>query len=181
MGWGACALYAPQLKAQPDARTIDRQIDLQLARRYQNARTLKRSPRAENVRDQEVKEIQAVVATLDKGYIVSIGAVIAGCRCEEGPACSDEITVALQKSERIVGMNLSKIEGKWQLGVLQRWDLKYQALEAKRFAAAVDRGKQQQSYAEELATLLSEMPQCAAKRTPGSLTEKDSHPEDPVR
>jgi len=35
-------------------------------------------------------------ATLDKGFIISIGAVVAGCRCEEGPACTDEVSVALQ-------------------------------------------------------------------------------------
>jgi hypothetical protein len=120
-----------------------------------------------------------VVATLDRGFITSIGGVVAGCHCEEGPACTDEISVALQKAGRTVGMNFSKIEGKWQLGELQKWDLKYQAVLAKyrdiSFAPARERGKLRQAYAEELATLLVEMPQCAANPPSGSPTPRDSH------
>jgi hypothetical protein len=185
VGLTACALFTPPLQAQPDVRTVYRQIDLQLARRYQNDRTSKRSPRAENIRDEEVREIQIAAATLDKGFIISIGAVVAGCRCEEGPACTDEVSVALQKSDHIVGINFSKIENKWQLGVLQKWDLKYQALEARRWdrrvVAAADKGKQQQSYAEELATLLSEMPQCATNVTPVLPTAKEVRSANPQR
>jgi hypothetical protein len=178
MGLCASALFAPQSRAQSDLRTIDRQIDAQFTRRYQNARTLKHSLRAENIRDEEVKEIQMVVAALDRGFITSIGGVVAGCHCEEGPACTDEISVALQKAGRTVGMNFSKIEGKWQLGELQKWDLKYQAVLAKyrdiSFAPARERGKLRQAYAEELATLLAEMPQCAANPTPSPPVPKDS-------
>jgi hypothetical protein len=178
MGLSASALFTPQLMAQSDLRTIDRQMDVQFMRRSQNARALKLSLRAENIRDEEVKEIQTVVATLDRGFITSIGGVVAGCHCEEGPACTDEVSVALQKTGRTVGMNFSKIEGKWQLGELQKWDLKYQAVLAKYNVpvAARDRGKQRQAYAEELATLLNEMPQCAANSTAGPPAAKDSHP-----
>ena len=133
VGLCASALFTPPSRAQSDLRTIDRQIDAQFTRRYQNARTLKHSLRAENIRDEEVKEIQMVVATLDRGFITSIGGVVAGCHCEEGPACTA-------------------------------------------FAPARERGKLRQAYAEELATLLVEMPQCAANPPPGPPTPKDSHP-----
>jgi hypothetical protein len=164
----ATAPSASWSETQADPRTVDRQIDARLSSRFQNARLLNRSMRAENIRDEEVRELQSVIATLDKGSITSIGPVIAGCRCEEGPACTAEVTVALHKPGQSVGMNFSRIEGKWQLGMVQKWDLKYEAAQARywnRRVPAAERGKQQQVYAEELATLLAEMPQCAANAT----------------
>jgi hypothetical protein len=52
VGLCASALFTPPSRAQSDLRTIDRQIDAQFTRRYQNARTLKHSLRAENIRDE---------------------------------------------------------------------------------------------------------------------------------
>jgi hypothetical protein len=176
----ATELLASWSVGQSDPRTVDRQIDAKLSSRYQNARSLNRPMRAENIRDEEVRELQSVIATLDKGAITNIGPVIAGCHCEEGPACTAEVTVALHKPGQSVGMNFSKIEDKWQLGLLQKWDLKYQAAQARyrtRKIPAAERGKQQQVYAEELATLLAEMPQCAANSTPATPTPAVGHAE----
>lgn len=176
----ATELLASWSVAQSDPRAVDRQIDAKLTSRYQNARSLNRSMRDENIRDEEVKELQIVIATLDKGSITSIGPVIAGCHCEEGPACTAEVTVALHKPGQSVGMNFSRIEGKWQLGLLQKWDLKYGAAQARywnRRVPAAERGKQQQAYVEELATLLAEMPQCAANSTLVTPTSTVGHAE----
>jgi hypothetical protein len=47
--------------------------------------------REPNVSDEEVREIQAATHEVFPGSIVNIFAVVTGCLCEEGWACSDQL------------------------------------------------------------------------------------------
>lgn len=88
--------------------------------------------RAENINDEEVREIQTAVSSLLPGAIVNISGVVTGCPCEDGPACSDQVWVVAYRPEWTKGLQLSKISGHWTVGALQQWWLDYDKLEAER-------------------------------------------------
>jgi hypothetical protein len=78
--------------------------------------------RYENISDEEVREIQAVVAEIKPGAIVHIGAVTEGCVCEDGPTCSHEAWIVAYESRRSTGFRMSRMMGHWVIGPLQTWE-----------------------------------------------------------
>src|SRR5690242_17373366 len=46
-----------------------------------------------NLSDGEVREIQAIAGKFAMNSMVNISPVIAGCACEEGPLCTDQVYV----------------------------------------------------------------------------------------
>lgn len=88
--------------------------------------------RQENIRDDEVRQIQAAASLVVPKAIINISAVVTGCPCEEGPSCSDQVWILAHQSERTTGLQLSKISGQWTIGAVQRWWLEYEKLEARR-------------------------------------------------
>jgi hypothetical protein len=88
--------------------------------------------RAENLTDDEVREIQAAVTAVRPGTIVNIGAVVTGCPCEDGPSCTDQVWVVAYRPEKSTGFNLSKVDHHWVLGAAQIWWLEYEKLQASR-------------------------------------------------
>jgi hypothetical protein len=88
--------------------------------------------RTENIRDQEVREIQSVMSQLQPGALVNIGTVVTGCPCEDGPSCTDQVWVVAYRPDESVGLVLSRIDGRWGIGPLQQWWLDSDDLEARR-------------------------------------------------
>lgn len=84
--------------------------------------------RYENISDLEVREIQRVADTLNPGAIVEIGGVTEGCPCEDGPLCTNQVWVVSHRPEQAKGFMLSRIEGHWTLGAVQKWWLEHEAL-----------------------------------------------------
>jgi len=82
-------------------------------------------PRETNISDDEVREIQAVMAPFHSAGMVSIGTVVTGCTCEEGAECTDQVWVTVPASPVPRGYLLSRINNLWTIGVGQRWWLDY--------------------------------------------------------
>ncbi len=81
-----------------------------------------------NISDDEVREVQLAVSEVLPRAIVNISAVTVGCPCEDGPLCTDQVWILATRSERTHGLLLSRIQGKWMIGPVQRWWLRYEAL-----------------------------------------------------
>lgn len=88
--------------------------------------------RTDNIRDEEVQEIQLVLAQVRPGAIVNIGTVVSGCPCEDGSACSDQVWVVAHSPGTSVGLLLSRINAHWMIGPVQHWWLDREDLEARR-------------------------------------------------
>lgn len=85
--------------------------------------------RSENISDDEVREIQALMAPFHKTGMVSIGTVVRGCPCEEGSECTDQVWVMVPASPAPRGFLLSRINKLWTFGIGQRWWLDYEQFE----------------------------------------------------
>jgi len=114
--------------------------------------------RAENITDEEVREIQAAMSSLFPGAIVNIGGVVTGCPCEEGGGCTDQVWVVAYRPERSRGLQLSRISGHWIVGPQQQWWLDYERLEGA-YRKISDR-KALQDYLAEQDKLYERYPSC---------------------
>lgn len=118
-----------QLTQSPESQalTIQWQKGLQAGNVHRRrAETAYRSPgplRAVNINDEEVRQIEAVVHDVFPGAIVTISGVTQGCPCEDGPACSAQVTTAIYRDNTMRGLALSDIDEHWVIGPLQQWYL----------------------------------------------------------
>lgn len=88
--------------------------------------------RETNISDLEVREIQAIAATVSPGAIVNISGVVTGCPCEDGPACTDQVWIVAHRANQSRGLQLSKIDDHWAIGAVQQWWLDWDSLVASR-------------------------------------------------
>ena len=84
--------------------------------------------RQDNLNDIEVREILAATQTIYPGEVVTIDAVKDGCPCEDGPSCDAQVWIVVYKPGQTDGLMLSRIEGRWTVGPVQKWWLKYEPL-----------------------------------------------------
>jgi len=85
-----------------------------------------------NISDIEVREIESVTRELHPGAIVNISGVTAGCPCEDGPTCEDQVWVVAHRNALSKGLMLSRIENHWTVGPVQKWWLRYDDLQTRR-------------------------------------------------
>ncbi|MCA0894812.1 hypothetical protein [Microbulbifer agarilyticus] len=85
--------------------------------------------RQENLNDIEVREILAATQTIYPREVVTIDAVKSECPCEDGASCDAQVWVVVYKPGKTDGLMLSRIEGRWTVGPLQKWWLKYEPLQ----------------------------------------------------
>lgn len=108
-----------------------------------------------NISDDEVRQIQAAVASVMPQQFVSIGGVVTGCPPEEGSACTDQVWVEMRQPDRTVGLLLSKVNEQWVVGPIQRWWLCDEDLDAhRRSFSSYD------AYLSAKRTLAAHFPQC---------------------
>jgi hypothetical protein len=88
-----------------------------------------------NLSDNEMREVQEVASKHLSKTVLNVSPVIEGCPCEEGPMCTDQVYVVTHASGKPVGLQLSRVNKVWKVGVVQLWWLKYDALRAKMNAA----------------------------------------------
>ena len=118
--------------------------------------------RQENINDEEVREIQQAASEAYPGFIVNISGVTNGCDCEDGSQCTAQVWLALYHQEDIRGLVLSKIDGHWKIGAVQRWWLQYSAHQST--DPGVGRGPKQIAWAKEEQRLLDNFPACQIPR-----------------
>ena len=88
--------------------------------------------RTDNVSDEEVREIQAVVSQVLPGSILNISGVVSECPCEDGPACSDQVWIVAHRPNQTKGLQLSRINAHWAIGPVQQWWFDFENLAATR-------------------------------------------------
>lgn len=78
------------------------------------------SRRENNIRDTEVREIQAVMVRIAPGAIVNLGTVVTGCPCEDGGSCTNQIWAIGYQPGKMSEVLLSEIGGHWTVGPAQK-------------------------------------------------------------
>lgn len=78
--------------------------------------------RYEGYSDAEVAEITQATATLIPGRIVMIDGAITPCSCTEGNRCSSQTRVTTQWEHKAYSVGLSRIDGHWDIGVMEAWN-----------------------------------------------------------
>jgi hypothetical protein len=120
--------------------------------------------REENISDEEVREVEAVMSEYLPGSIVNIGGVTAGCPCEDGVSCDSQVWVVAHRANRSNGLMLSRIGGHWTIGPLQKWWRRYDQLRSQMSAAlasmATDRFETYRKFQEQQNILRQEFPSC---------------------
>jgi len=82
-----------------------------------------------NISDGEVREVQSIAAHYLPRALVNISPVVAGCPCEEGLACTAQVYVLATAKGQTSGLQLSRTKQHWDVGVVQKWWLKRNAVE----------------------------------------------------
>ena len=81
-----------------------------------------------NISDGEVREVQNIAARFLPRALVNISPVVAGCPCEEGSECTAQVYVLATAKEETTGLQLSRTGQHWDVGVVQKWWLKRNAV-----------------------------------------------------
>ncbi len=110
-----------------------------------------------NISDNEVREVQLAAFEVLPRSFVSIGTVVTGCPCADGPKCADQVWVVAADKKRSMGLLLSDIDGIWVIGPVQRWWLQRDAL-----AASRESFRSYRDYRKAEEELKLEFPACAA-------------------
>jgi len=128
-------------------------------------RRLERPLRAENVSDDEVREIQAATNKVYPGAIANISGVTDGCPCEEGSKCTSQVWVVAYRNGRYDGLMLSRVDGMWTVGQIQSWWIRYEGLR-NRFRETLsdnvaERREQYRKLRDKQRQLMEEFPVCS--------------------
>lgn len=86
--------------------------------------------RDQNITDGEIREIEELVKEYLPRTIVNIGPVVMGCPCEEGEACTDQVWLQANTAANSVGLLLSRTQNRWDVSAVQKWWLRWRALQA---------------------------------------------------
>ena len=83
-----------------------------------------------NISDDEVREVEAVAYRYLPRTTINISPVVTDCPCEEGLACNAQVYVVSTVKDEWCGLQLSRMNNHWQLGIVQEWWLRFQAIRA---------------------------------------------------
>jgi hypothetical protein len=114
-----------------------------------------------NISDGEVRELQTIAARYLPKALVNISPVVAECPCEEGPNCTAQVYVLATAKGKTSGLQLSRTKEVWDVGVVQKWWLKHDAIRRQKTGNTF-----LDDYLLEKARndLLEEFPMCADQR-----------------
>ena len=164
-GW----IQVGKWKLRENPKTLYGLLDLVYSDRYPTRAQPRRKDgplREVNLSDQETREIQAAALDVVPGSLLNISGAVAGCPCEEGPACSDQVWVVAHRPGHTQGLELSRIDGHWMIGVVQQWYLNLEQIQSMRRTEA---------YGKALQSLNDSFPICPNK-PPALIPEAVSLP-----
>jgi hypothetical protein len=127
-------------------------------------------PCAENISDEEVREVQEAALQVYPDFIVVISGVTDGCACEEGRQCSAQVGLALNRNNVTRSLLLSRINGHWKVGAVQSWWLQYREFE--RTHPRPTNWDALQDWERERQALLRHYPACAVPAANWTLLRK---------
>jgi hypothetical protein len=114
--------------------------------------------RYENISDEEVREVQAAAAEILPRDYVSINGVVVGCPCEDGLKCTNQVWVVARRAGVALGLQISKIDGHWVIGPVQRWYLRYQEMRRRHARSSTE--EQRLKDNKEAREMLDQIPAC---------------------
>jgi hypothetical protein len=115
--------------------------------------------RALNISDGEVREVQGIAARHLPRALVNISPVVTDCPCEEGPNCTAQVYVLATAKEKTTGLQLSRTKEHWDVGVVQKWRFRWDAVQKQNTGNAF---LDDYLWAKAHNDLLEEFPMCVA-------------------
>ena len=126
-----------------------------------------------NISDNEVREIEVISRKYLPPDYVNISPVVSDCPCEEGPACTAQVYVVAQGKEKARGLQLSRMNDRWGVGLVQQWWLRREAIVRQRTGNRfLDFYLEQKAVNE----LYEEFPICPSPLQPESKTASTTQP-----
>ena len=114
-----------------------------------------------NITDVEVREVQGIAARYLPRALVNISPVVTDCPCEEGAACTAQVYVLATAKEKTTGLQLSRSNEHWDVGVVQKWRFRWDAVQRQDTGNAfLDYYLWEKAHND----LLEEFPMCVAPR-----------------
>jgi hypothetical protein len=129
--------------------------------------------RKDNITDEDVREVQRAALEVYPDSIVSISAVTDGCDCEDGGKCTAQVWLAVYRESLTRSLVLSKIDGHWKVGALQRWWLVFNAHQS--IVPGFGRSAQRVAWDEENQRLLDSFPTCPTPPADWMLVRSESY------
>ena len=103
------------------AKILKRANELYPARRNSPLREM-------NISDEEIRQVDAIKKQYLPNDYLNISPVVTDCACEEGPTCTAQVYVVASFKGRERGLQLSRMNDTWQVGMVQQWWLRYTAV-----------------------------------------------------
>jgi len=116
-----------------------------------------------NITDDEVREVVAIAQQYLPRSMVNISPVVTNCPCEEGPVCTAQVYVLASANGKTRGLQLSRMNRTWQLGIVQQWWLRYGSIEPPREGSSF---REYYLAAKARHELLDQFPTCAGHDVP---------------
>jgi len=116
-----------------------------------------------NISDDEIRELEAIARRFLPRAYVNISPVVTDCPCEEGPTCTAQVYVIATGNGRTRGLQMSRFNDRWNVGMVQQWWIRYEALARPRTgnpyldSYLVEKGRNE---------LFEEFPRCMGKLVP---------------
>jgi len=120
-----------------------------------------------NITDEEVREVQAIAVGYLPRDLVNISPVVTACPCEEGPTCTAQVYVLATAKGKTSGLQLSRMNTAWQVGVVQKWWLKRAAIQRQNTGNAF---LDEYLYEKAINQMLEEFPACLGQLVPPAQT-----------
>jgi hypothetical protein len=120
-----------------------------------------------NISDNEVREVQAIAAKFLPRQIVNISPVVTECPCEEGPMCTAQVYVLATTGTRTKGLQLSRMNANWIVGIVQQWWLRFDAVVKPNTG---NHFLDEYFYRKARSELYEEFPVCVGVLTPAKVT-----------
>ena len=167
-------------------RTIidDRQYWWEQRKRYQqiSQRALELLPgrrntplRELNISDEEVREVQAIAVSYLPRELVNISPVVTACPCEEGPTCTAQVYVLATAKGKTSGLQLSRMNKAWQVGMVQKWWLKRAAIQRQNTGNSF---LDEYLYEKAINEMYEEFPACLGQLVPPAQTVSTTKPQE---
>lgn len=126
-----------------------------------------------NISDEEIREVEQITRKYLPRAYVNISPVVTECPCEEGLACTAQVYVVAQTADKTRGIQLSRMNKQWNVGVVQQWWLRRDAVVRQHTG---DSFLDFYLYRKAVTELLEEFPMCAGQRVPDPKTASTPKP-----